>query len=376
MNTPGVFTDEQQELRASAKRFLQENSGSEAIRSAMESTEGFDEATWKQMSELGWMGIAIPEEYGGAGYTFTELGVLLEEMGRANLAAPFFSSVVLGAEAVLNAGTEEQRKDLLPKLADGSTRATLAFTEESGRWDATGITLAATQKDGGYALNGTKMYVLDGHTATVLVVAARLGDDIELFLVDADADGLTKTPLDTLDMSRKQAKVDFSSTPATLLGQAGGGAAALERTLQQAAVGLAAEMVGGAQWCLDTATEHANTRVQFGRPIGSFQAVKHKCAEMLIEVEMAKSAAYYSAWAVSEDESELPVAASLAKSYCSEAFFDVAGKTIQVLGGIGFTWEHDVHLYFRRAKSSEIYLGDGDYHRDVLARLTDIGGDN
>jgi alkylation response protein AidB-like acyl-CoA dehydrogenase len=225
-------------------------------------------------------------------------------------------------------------------------------------------------------LNGTKMYVLDGHTATLLVVAARLDGEIELFVVDADAEGSTRTPLETLDMTRKQAKVVLADTPATLLGERGVGSAALARTLQQACVALASEMVGGAQWCLDTATEHANTRVQFGRPIGSFQAIKHKCAEMLIEVEMAKSAAYYSAWAASEHDSELAVASSLAKAYCSEAFFDVAGKTIQVLGGIGFTWEHDAHLYFRRAKSSEIYLGDGDYHRDVLARLTDIEGSN
>jgi alkylation response protein AidB-like acyl-CoA dehydrogenase len=373
-NVPGVFSEEQQELRASANRFLKENSTTDSIRSAMESAEGFDEATWKQMAELGWMGISIPEEYGGAGYAFTELSVLLEEMGRANLAAPFFSSAVLGTEAILNSATDEQKKSLLPRLADGSTRATLAFTEGSGVWDESGIALAATEKDGRFTLTGTKMYVLDGHTANLIVVAARLGDNIELFVVDGDAEGITKTPLETLDMTRKQARLEFSDTPAELLGERGAGSKALSRTLQQGCVALACEMVGGAQWCLDTATEHANTRIQFGRPIGSFQAVKHKCAEMLIEVEMAKSAAYYSAWATAEDETELAVAASLAKAYCSEAFFDVAGKTIQVLGGIGFTWEHDAHLYFRRAKSSEIYLGDGDYHRDVLAQLTGIEG--
>jgi alkylation response protein AidB-like acyl-CoA dehydrogenase len=371
-NVPGAFTDEQQELRSLAKRFLEENSGPAQVRALMETPTGFDETVWKQMSELGWMGIAIPEEHGGAGYTFTELAVLLEEMGRALLVAPFLSSVVFGATAILNAGNDEQKKTILPGIADGTIRPTLAYTEPSGRWDEEGVTLEAVAADGGYRLNGSKMYVLDGHTATHFVVVGRVDGEIALFWVDGDAEGITKTQLVTLDLTRKQAKVDFSNTPTQLLEGSSDAAAALARTLQLGLVGMAAEMAGGSQWCLDTATEFAKSRIQFGRPIGSFQGVKHRCAEMLIEVEMAKSGAYYAAWAAAEDETELPVAASLAKAYCGEAFFHAAAGAIQVLGGIGFTWEHDAHLYLRRAKSSEIYLGDADFHRDLVARYTGI----
>ncbi len=341
----------------------------------METSEGWDEALWKQMSELGWMGIAIPEEFGGAGYSFMELSVLLEEMGRFLLPAPFFSSVVLAAETILNAGTEEQKKELLPGIADGTTRATLGVTEPTGSWDLDAITTKATRSGTGYVLEGAKMYVLDGNSATLLIVAAATDAGLSLFVVDPDAEGIIRTPLMTLDMTRKQAKIDFSGTPARLLGEEGAASVALARTLDQATVALATEMVGGAQWCLDTATEHAKSRIQFGRPIGSFQAVKHKCAEMLIELEMAKSAAYYASWVAAEDEDEMPIASCLAKAYCSDAFFSIAAQTIQVLGGIGFTWEHDAHLYLRRAKSSEIYLGDSDYHRELLARRTGVGGE-
>jgi alkylation response protein AidB-like acyl-CoA dehydrogenase len=371
-NVPGAFTDEQQELRSLAKRFLDENSESAQVRSLMETESGFDETLWKQMAELGWMGIAIPEEHGGAGYTATELAVLLEEMGRALLVAPFLSSVVFGSAAIMNAASDQQKKQILPGIADGTIRPTLAYTEPSGRWDEAGVTLQAEAGDEGHRLNGTKMYVLDGHTATHLVVVGRVDGELAFFWVDGDAEGITKKPLVTLDMTRKQSKLDFSNTPATKLDGTSDSSAALARTLQLGLVGMAAEMAGGAEWCLDTATEYAKTRIQFGRPIGAFQGVKHKCAEMLIQVEMARSAAYYAAWAAAEDETELPVAASLAKAYCGEAFFNTAAGAIQVLGGIGFTWEHDVHLYIRRAKSSEIYLGDADFHRDQVARYTGI----
>lgn len=368
-NTPGTFTEEQQELRSLARRFLSENSTSARVRDLMETPDAFDEGMWKQMAELGWMGIAIPEEFGGAGYTFTELCVLLEEMGRTISATPFFSVAVLGTFAVLNAADEPQKQALLPLIAEGTARPTLAFVEESGRWDAGGITLEASGGDGSYTLSGTKRYVLDGNSATHFVVAARLGDEVALFLVNGDADGVKRSPLVTLDMTRKQADIDFDGAPGELLGAPGAPAtAAFERTLQLGCVALANEQVGGAEWCLDVAAEHAKTRIQFGRPIGSFQGVKHKVAEMLIEVEMAKSAAYYAAWAAAEQEGELPVASSLAKAYCSDAFFHAAATAIQVLGGIGFTWEHDAHLYFRRAKSSEIYLGDADHHRELVYR--------
>jgi alkylation response protein AidB-like acyl-CoA dehydrogenase len=359
-----AFSEEQQELRSTAARFLEEKSSSAIVRELMETDTGFDEGTWKQMADLGWLGMAIPEEYGGVGFGFVELLVLLEEMGKKLLPAPFVSSVLFGANAILNAASDEQKSELLPGIAEGTTRATLAFVEPSGRWDIDAIELRA--EDG--KLTGSKSYVLDGHTATLLIVAAKAGSDIALFAVDPDADGVTRTKLETLDMTRKQAKIDFNNTPATLLGDAKNGKAALQKTLDQAAALLSSEMVGGAQQCLDMSTQYAKERYQFGRPIGSFQAIKHKCANMLMEVEMARSAAYYAGWAAAEDPEELPLAASLAKAYCSDAYFHCAAENIQIHGGIGFTWEHDAHLYFRRAKSSEIYLGDATYHRELVAQ--------
>jgi alkylation response protein AidB-like acyl-CoA dehydrogenase len=358
------FTEDQNELRSTVARFLEEKSSSEKVRELMESEQGFDEGTWKQMADLGWFGMAIPEEYGGIGFGFVEVTVLMEEMGKKLLPAPYFSSVVLGANAILNAGTDAQCKELLPGIADGTTRAALAFVEPNGKWELDGI--EATVKGG--KLTGEKSYVVDGATANLLIVAAKEGKDINLYVVDPDADGVTRTALQTLDMTRKQAKISFNNTPATLLGEKGAGAAALTKTLDQAAAALSAEMVGGSQACLDASTQYAKERYQFGRPIGSFQAIKHKCANMLMEVEMARSAAYYAGWAAAEDPEELSLAASLSKAYCSDAYFHAAAENIQIHGGIGFTWEHDAHLYFRRAKSSEIYLGDATYHRELVAQ--------
>jgi alkylation response protein AidB-like acyl-CoA dehydrogenase len=362
------FTEDQNELRSTTARFLEEKSSSAIVRELMEGDTGFDEGTWKQMADLGWFGMAIPEEYGGIGFGFVEVTVLMEEMGKKLLPAPYFSSVILSANAILNAGTEDQKKELLPGIADGTTRAALAFVEPSGKWEVDSVELSASESGGNWTLSGDKSYVIDGATANLLVVAAKTGKGVSLFTVDPDADGVTRTPLATLDMTRKQAKISFNSTPAKLLGEDGAGAAALAKTLDQAAAALAAEMVGGSQQCLDMSTTYAKERYQFGRPIGSFQAIKHKCANMLMEVEMARSAAYYAGWAAAEDPDELSLAASLAKAYCSDAYFHAAAENIQIHGGIGFTWEHDAHLYFRRAKSSEIYLGDATYHRELVAQ--------
>ena len=285
---------------------------------------------------------------------------------------------MLAANAILNAGTEDQKAALLPGIASGETIATLAFTEPNGKWDAAGITLEATPDGDGATLNGTKMFVLDGgHIANLIVVVARAAgttgeDGISFYTVDGDAAGLTRTALATMDQTRKQAKLEFSGVKATPLGTAGAGWDALSKTLDQASVGLCNEMVGGAQYVLDESVQYAKDRVQFGRPIGSFQAIKHKCADMLLETESAKSAAYYAAWSAAEDNDELPVVASLAKAYCSDAYFHSAAENIQIHGGIGFTWEHDAHLYFKRAKSSEILFGDATYHRELLAQRIGI----
>ena len=362
------FTEEQNELRSTAARLLEEKSSSSTVRELMETEQGFDEATWKQMADLGWTGLAIAEEYGGIGFGFVEVTVLMEEMGKKLLPAPYFSTVVLGANAIANAGTEDQKKALLPGIADGTTRAALAFVEPTGKWELDSIETSATGSGDSWTISGEKSYVVDGHTANLLVVAAKTGSGLSLFTVDPDAEGVTRTALATLDMTRKQAKIAFNNTPAKLLGTEGAGNETLTKTLDQAAAALCAEMVGGAQQCLDMSTTYAKERYQFGRPIGSFQAIKHKCANMLMEVEMARSAAYYAGWAAAEDPGELPLAASLAKAYCSDAYFHAAAENIQIHGGIGFTWEHDAHLYFRRAKSSEIYLGDATYHRELVAQ--------
>jgi alkylation response protein AidB-like acyl-CoA dehydrogenase len=339
----------------------------------METTEGYDPAVWSQMAnELGLQSLIIPEEYGGQGFTYVELTVVLEEMGRALLAAPFYATVALATNAILHSGDEAAKKELLPGIASGETIATLAFTEPNGKWDLSGIEATATQAGDGWTIDGTKMFVLDGHVANLIIVAARTGENVSLFKVDGDAAGLTRTPLATMDQTRKQAKLEFSGVPATLVGEQGKGGDVLGRVLDLAVIALAAEQVGGAQKVLDMSVEYAKDRVQFGRPIGSFQAIKHKCADMLLEVESAKSAAYYAAWCAAELNDELPEVACLAKAYCSEAYFHAAAENIQIHGGIGFTWEHPAHLYFKRAKSSELLFGDPTYHRELLAQRLGI----
>jgi alkylation response protein AidB-like acyl-CoA dehydrogenase len=368
-----AFSEEQEELRRGVRRFLEEKSSEADVRRLMETPEGYDTAVWKQMAEqLGLQGLAIPEEYGGSGYTYVELVVIFEEMGRALLCAPYFSSVALAANLLLAAGDDGAKKDYLPGIADGTTLATVALAEASGRWDEGGIALEATGSGSSWTLTGEKLYVLDGHLADLILVPARTPAGISVFAVDKGADGLTTTALSTMDQTRKQARVSFESTPARLVGADGTGWAAVSKMLDLAVVALAAEQVGGAQRVLEMAVDYAKVRVQFGRPIGSFQAIKHKCADMLLEVESAKSAAYYAGWAAAEDNDELPVVASLAKSYCSEAYFHATAENIQIHGGIGFTWEHPAHLYFKRAKSSELLFGDPTYHRELLAQRIGI----
>ena len=368
-----AFTEEQEELRKTVRQFLDAKSPETAVREQMETDNGFDPAVWSQAGEqLGLQGLIIPEEFGGSGYSYVELGIVLEEMGRALLCAPFFSTVVLAANTLIHSGDDAAKAAHLPGIAAGTTIATLAFTEPSGKWDESGITTQATGSGDSFTLNGTKMFVLDGHTADLIIVAARTDKGVSLFTVDGGAAGLTRTALSTMDQTRKQAKLEFANTPATLIGTEGEGWTVLDRVLDLAAVGLAAEQVGGAQKVLEMAVDYAKVRVQFGRPIGSFQAIKHKCADMLLEVESAKSAAYYGMWCAAELNDELPSVASLAKAYCSEAYFHATAENIQIHGGIGFTWEHPAHLYFKRAKSSELLFGDPTYHRELLAQRIGI----
>jgi alkylation response protein AidB-like acyl-CoA dehydrogenase len=368
-----AFTEEQEQLRATVRAFLEQKSPETAVREQMETERGYDPAVWEQMSsQMGLMALQIPEQYGGMGFSFVELGIVLEEMGRTLLCAPYFSTVVLASNALLESGDDAAKAKWLPGIASGETIATLASTEPSGKWDESGIQMTATGSGGSWTLTGTKTFVLDGHVASLVLVAARTPKGVSLFAVDGTAAGLSRTPLATMDQTRKQARLDFAGVPATLVGAEGGGWAILSRVFDLVAVGLAAEQVGGAQRVLDMAVEYAKVRVQFGRPIGSFQAIKHKCADMLLEVESAKSAAYYAMWCASQLNDELPSVASLAKSYCSEAYFHAAAENIQIHGGIGFTWEHPAHLYFKRAKSSELLYGDPTYHRELLAQRIGI----
>ena len=368
-----AFSEEQEELRKTVRAFLDSKSPELEVRRLMETTEGYDAAVWNQMgAEMGLQGLIIPEEFGGSGYGYVELGVVLEEMGRSLLCAPFFATVALAANALIHSGDAAAKADYLPRIASGEAIATLAFTEPSGKWDEAGITLPATASGDAWTLTGTKSFVLDGGTASIIIVGGRTAKGVTLFVVEGDAAGLTRTNLSTMDQTRKQAKLEFSNTPARLLGTEGEGWAVLSTVLDLAAVALAAEQVGGAQKVLEMAVEYAKVRVQFGRPIGSFQAIKHKCADMLLEVESAKSAAYYAMWCAAEMNDELPSVASLAKAYCSEAYFHATAENIQIHGGIGFTWEHPAHLYFKRAKSSELLFGDPTYHRKLLAQRIGI----
>jgi alkylation response protein AidB-like acyl-CoA dehydrogenase len=364
-----ALSEEQEELRRSVRAFLEQKSPETEVRRLMETQDGYDPAVWSQMAtQLGLQGLAVPEDLGGSGYTFRELAIVLEEMGRALLPAPFLSTAVLATGALLRAGDDAAMKELLPRMASGESIATLAVTEDAGGWDEDAIACVATRDGDGYTLSGVKSFVLDGAVADVILVAARTDAGIGLFLVAGDAPGLTRTPLFTMDQTRKLARIELAQTPARLVGAEGEGWPAVEHALRLGAIALAAEQVGGAQRCLEISVDYAKNRIQFGRPIGSFQAVKHKCADMLLHVELAKSAASYAAWCAATDDADLPVAAAMAKSYCSEAFFDVAAETIQVHGGIGFTWEHPAHLYFKRAKSSELYLGDPRHHRRLLTK--------
>ncbi len=368
------FSDEQEEFRRVVRRFLEDRSPPAEVRRLMETPEGHAPEVWAQLSgELGLPAVHVPEQYGGQGFGFGELAIVLEEMGRALLCAPYFASVALATSAILNAASEQKKKELLPALASGETIATLAWCEPEGRWDAAGVALTATRGNGAFRLDGVKSYVLDGHTADLIVVVARSpgssGEDgLSFFTVAGDAAGLVRRPLQTLDATRKQARLEFRDVRAEPLGEIDAGAPALARTLDQAAIALANEMVGGGQRALEMSVDYAKTRVQFGRPIGSFQAIKHKCADVLLELELAKSAAYYAAAALDDGDDEVPALAPPAKSLASDAFLKAAAENIQIHGGVGFTWEHDAHLYFKRAKSSEVFLGDPNHHREQLAQ--------
>jgi len=365
-------------LRRSAREFLAKECSSKVVRRLMESPEGYDAAMWQKIAGLGWTALGIPEEYGGVG-TFLDLIVVLEEAGRSLLPGPFFATMGLAVPALIEAGTETQKKEVLSAIASGDARATLAFTEPSGRWDAGDVKLAAKQEGGGWRLDGVKMFVPDADAADYTVVVARTrgeGEDgISLFLVKGKPEGMSVRSLETMDMTRRWSEVRFDGVRLgadALMGTADKAWPALKRALEWSAAALCAEMIGGVQKVLETSTEYAKSRHQFGKPIGIYQAVSHKLADMLVLSESGRSATYYAAWAVDADAPDRSLASSMAKAYVSDAYRKVAGDGIQVHGGIGFTWEHDMHLYFKRAKSSEVTLGDATFHRELVAQSLDL----
>ena len=374
------FNEEQELLRSTARKFFENECPSTVVRALMEMPEGMTPALWSKLVEQGWLGLIYPEAYDGMGLGLVDLVVLMEEMGRAVVPGPYFSTVLLGALTILEAGNETQKKEWLPKIATGDKRVSLAWMEPSATLGPDGVTLPAVEKNGTYTLSGTKLFVPDAHTADAIVVAARTAmgkseDGVALFLVPKGASGLDVKLLPTMDQTRKLCEVtlkDVRLGSEALLGGAGAGWKPLARVLDRATVALCAEMCGGAQKVLDMTVEYAKIRQAFGRPIGSYQGVKHKAADMLVDVENSKSITYYAAWALDEGVTEGPLATSMAKAYVSDAYRRVSAAGIQLHGGIGFTWEHDLHLYFKRAKGSEFTFGDATYHRERVAQLVNF----
>jgi len=371
-----AFSDEQEEFRGMVRRFLEERWSTAEVRKLAETPAGFDRGTWQRMAEeLGLHGLALPETYGGQGFSFIELGIALEEMGRQLAGGPFLASAVVAAHAIQHAATAAQRAELLPGLASGDTIATLALLEVSGRHDAAGIATTCRRSGDGWRIDGRKIAVLDAQNAELLLVAARDAGTVDaagvsLFVVRTGAAGVTVKPTDALDLARKLAEVELVDAPATLLGDAGLAWPAIARTLDLAAIAVAADSVGATARCLEMAVDYAKSRIQFARPIGSFQAIKHKAAEVMLELESARSAAYWSWWVAAQPEgsaADLAEAASVAKATCNDAFLRASAENVHIHGGVGFTWEFDCHLYYRRAKTAEFLFGDPLWHRARLA---------
>jgi len=361
------FSDDQKQLRDQARRFLAEKCSPKAVRAVLEGKADYDRDLWKGLAEMGFLGVAIPEEYGGTGAGHLELCVIAEELGRALAPVPFSSTVYLAAEALLLAGSEEQKQKWLPKISSGEAIGTLALFEGTGNPSPSAVKLAVSNG----TLTGTKKPVADGAIADFAIVAARTGNsgretDVSLFLVDLKAGGVTAKPLQNVDPSRQQAELTFASAKAEPLGAANEGWSILSRVMDRAAVLIAFEQVGGADRALEMGRDYALDRIAFGRPIGSFQAIKHILADMYVSATLARSNSYYGAWALSTDAAELPEAAAAARISATQAFQHCAKQNIQVHGGMGFTWEFDCHLYYRRSNALALSLGSQSYWEDQL----------
>src|SRR5579859_3094106 len=358
------FSTEQQELAGAVRRFFAAKAPEAEMRRAMLGELGHDPALWSRMSsELGLPGLAIPEQYGGGGFTFLELGIVLQEMGRALVCAPFFSSAVLAATALLNSGDENAMARWLPRIASGELLATLVLPRHSN--------VRATAASDGWTLDGVAEFVIDGVGAELVLVAAQGDDGLAMVGVDAQASGLMRQPVEVFDATRRVARLEFAATPGVAIGDVSSGATALERTADLAAIALATECVGVAERALEMATDYAKLREQFGRPIGSFQAIKHRLATVVVEIEAARSAAWYALWSATARPDETPIVAPLTLATCTETAYLPQSENVQVHGGIGYTWEHPAHLYLRRATMSRLLLGDPAEQREALLRRLD-----
>jgi alkylation response protein AidB-like acyl-CoA dehydrogenase len=373
------ISKEQKDIVREARRFLEKESPLEYVKEMFEDERGFTDDLWKKMAEMEWMALRIPEDYGGLGIDQIDISLVLEEMGRVVLPGPFFSTVMLGAEAIIVAGSNTQKENYLPRIAEGELRGTLALHESDGGADLGYIRMKALEEGSDFILNGTKLFVPDAHVADFLVCVTRTqpngntGEGITLFLIDLNTEGVNITLLPSMDGTRKLCSVDFTNarlSPDSILGELHHGWSPLQKILQRAQSGLSAECVGGAHRALEIASNYAKIRVQYDQPIGAYQAIKHRCAQMYVEAESARSMYYWASWAQDYgDEREAAISASVAKSYCSEAFTHNASSGIQVLGGTGFTMENEMHLFLKRAKSNEMALGDPLYHRERLIQI-------
>lgn len=377
------LNEDQIEIARQARRFCENESPMAYVRAMFEDERGFTDPFWTKQAEMGWAAMCVPEAYGGLAMQLTDLAVVLEEMGRAMTPGPFFSTVCLAGEALMAAGSDSQKSEFLSPMAAGEMKGTLALHEAEGGADPGYVQLTARAEGGGYVLNGTKVPVTDAHVADVIVCAARTRagsapeTGITLFLVDPKATGLSITPLPAMDGTRKLCAVAFQGVrvdSGRVLGEVDGGWAPLSRVLARAQVALCAESLGGAHKAMEIATQYAKERIQFDQPIGAYQAVKHRCAQIYVEAESARSLLYWAAWAQdNEDPGTALLAASVAKAYCSEVYRNATAGAIQVLGGTGFSWEHDIHLYLKRAKTNEVMLGDPVYHRERAVQLITAG---
>lgn len=362
------FSEEQEEFRSMLRRFLEAKSPPSAVRTQMETDQGYDTDVWASLAgELGVTALHIPEEYGGAGFGVSELAIAAQEMGRALLCAPFFASTVMAATAIINAGSDDQKRALLPDLASGEVIATLAAAEPGGGWAPDQIRMTATKAGDDYTLTGAKSYVLDGMNVGRIVIAANApGGGIAFFTTSADGKGVSRSALKSMDPTRKLARIDFDAAPVELLGAAAAGGEAYAKTMDVMLTCLANEMNGGAERLREDALEYVSMRMQFGRSIASFQTTKHKAADMLLDVELSKAAGYSAASALDDDDPDARAVASMAKAAASEAYFQTAVHAVQMHGGIGFTFDNDTHLWFKRAKQSEAFLGDANQHRERM----------